>query len=72
MGINKTWAKAAGIRALKTVAQTAVAMIPAAVTIGAVDWLTVVGTAALAGVVSILTSIAGLPEVDEKEENNNG
>ncbi len=67
--INKTWAKAAGIRALKTVAQTAVAMIPAAVTIGAVDWLTVVGTAALAGVVSILTSIAGLPEV--KEDNNN-
>lgn len=70
MGINKTWAKAAGIRALKTVAQTAVAMIPAAVTIGAVDWLTVVGTAALAGVVSILTSIAGLPEV--KEDNSNG
>lgn len=63
--INKTWAKAAGIRALKTVAQTAVAMIPAAVTIGAVDWKTVVGTAVLAGVVSILTSIAGLPEVKE-------
>lgn len=68
--INKTWAKAAGIRALKTVAQTAVAMIPAAVTIGAVDWVTVVGTAALAGVVSLLTSIAGLPEV--KEENEDG
>lgn len=68
--INKTWAKAAGIRALKTVAQTAVAMIPAAVTIGAVDWLTVVGTAALAGVVSVLTSIAGLPEV--KEESKDG
>lgn len=67
--INKTWAKAAGIRALKTVAQTAVAMIPAAVTIGAVDWKTVVGTAVLAGVVSILTSIAGLPEV--KEDNSN-
>ncbi len=66
--INKTWAKAAGIRALKTVAQTAVAMIPAAVTIGAVDWKTVVGTAVLAGVVSILTSIAGLPEV--KEDSN--
>lgn len=67
--INKTWAKAAGIRALKTVAQTAVAMIPAAVTIGAVDWKTVVGTAALAGVVSILTSIAGLPEVKEDSED---
>ena len=66
--INKTWAKAAGIRALKTVAQTAVAMIPAAVTIGAVDWVTVVGTAALAGVVSLLTSIAGLPEVKEGED----
>ncbi len=70
--INKTWAKAAGIRALKTVAQTAVAMIPAAVTIGAVDWLTVVGTAALAGVVSLLTSIAGLPEVDVEEDGDNG
>lgn len=67
--INKTWAKAAGIRALKTVAQTAVAMIPAAVTIGAVDWVTVVGTAALAGVVSLLTSIAGLPEVKEESED---
>lgn len=67
--INKTWAKAAGIRALKTVAQTAVAMIPAAVTIGAVDWLTVAGTAALAGVVSLLTSIAGLPEVKEESED---
>lgn len=70
---SKQWLRAAGIRAVKTVAQTAVAMIPAAVTIGAVDWVTVVGTAALAGVVSLLTSIAGLPEVDEaKEENSNG
>ena len=47
-----------------------VAMIPAAVTIGAVDWVTVGGTAALAGVVSLLTSIAGLPEVDVEEDNN--
>lgn len=68
---TKQWWKAAGIRAVKTVAQTAVAMIPAAVTISAVDWVTVVGTAALAGVVSLLTSIAGLPEVDV-EDNNNG
>lgn len=67
--ISKTWAKAAGIRALKTVAQTAVAMIPAAVTISAVDWKTVVGTAVLAGVVSVLTSIAGLPEVKEDSSN---
>lgn len=69
---SKQWLRAAGIRAVKTVAQTAVAMIPAAVTIGAVDWKTVVGTAALAGIVSLLTSIAGLPEVTEKEDNNNG
>lgn len=57
------WARAAGIRAIKTVAQTAVALIPAAVTISAVDWKTVIGTALLAGVVSVLTSVAGLPEV---------
>ena len=59
----KAWAKAAGIRAVKTIAQTAVAMLPAAATITAVDWKTVVGTAALAGVASLLTSIKGLPEV---------
>ena len=60
----RTFFQAAGIRALKTFCQTAVAMIPAAVTITAVDWVTVLGTAALAGVCSILTSIAtGLPEV---------
>ena len=59
------WLKAAGIRAIKTVAQTAVAMMPAAVTITAVDWVTVAGTALLAGVMSMLTSLAGLPEVSE-------
>lgn len=58
------WVKAAFIRAVKTMAQTAVAMIPVAVTITEVDWLNVVGTAALAGVLSILTSVAGLPEVE--------
>ena len=57
--------RAAGIRASKTMAQTAVAMLPAAATITAVDWRTVVGTAALAGVASILTSLAGLPELDK-------
>lgn len=62
------WLKAAAVRALKTVAQTAVAMIPAAVTINAVDWQTVIGTAALAGVVSLLTSLAGLPEVKEGKD----
>lgn len=61
----RTFFQAAGIRALKTFCQTAVAMIPAAVTITAVDWVTVLGTAALAGVCSILTSVAtGLPEVE--------
>ena len=63
--MSKAWWKAAGIRALKTVCQSAVALIPAAVTISAVDWKTVIGTALLAGVVSLLTSVAGLPEVDD-------
>ena len=65
---TKKWLRAAGVRAVKTVAQTAVAMIPAAAMIQNVDWVAVVGTAALAGVVSILTSLAGLPEVKESEE----
>ena len=58
-----TWLLAALVRALKTFAQTAVAMIPAAVTITEVSWGVVFGTAALAAVASLLTSIAGLPEV---------
>jgi hypothetical protein len=65
MIFTKKWWKCAGIRALKTVAQSALASIPAAVTIAEVDWLTVAGIAALAGVISLLTSLAGLPEVDE-------
>lgn len=64
----KAWVKAAGIRAIKTMAQTAVAMLPAAATITAVDWKTVAGTAALAGVVSLLTSLKGLPEVSVEED----
>ena len=63
---HKKWWKAALVRAVKTVAQAAVAMIPAAMTITQVDWLTVLGTAALAGLVSMLTSLAGLPEVDNE------
>ena len=59
------WLKAAVRRAFKTMAQTAVAMLPAAATIMAVDWKTVASTAALAGIASILTSLAGLPELDE-------
>ena len=62
--MTKEFWRAAGIRALRTMAQTAVAMLPAAATIADVNWLTVVSTAALAGVTSVLTSIAtGLPEV---------
>ena len=64
--MNKKWWKAAGVRALKTVAQTAVAMLPMAAMITEVNWLSVLGTAALAGVASILTSVAGLPEVKEE------
>lgn len=62
---TKRWIKAAGIRAAKTMAQTAVAMLPVAATITAVDWPVVLGTAALAGVASILTSLAGLPELNK-------
>ena len=60
------WIKAAGIRAAKTVAQTAVAMIPVGVSISEIGWIAVIGTAALAGVVSLLTSVAGLPELKEE------
>lgn len=59
----KQWLKAAGVRAVKTVAQTAVATIGASAVIADVNWLMVVSASALAGVVSMLTSIAGLPEV---------
>ncbi len=65
---TRKWMKAAGIRAVKTTAQAAVALIPAAATIWAVDWKVVLGTAALAGATSLLTSLAGLPELKEREE----
>lgn len=63
----KNWIKCAGIRAIKTVAQTAIALIPAGVMISAVDWKVVVSTSLLSGVVSLLTSIAGIPEESKKE-----
>lgn len=60
----KNWIKAAGIRAVKTVAQTAVATIGTAAAMGEVDWVLVGSATALAGVLSLLTSIAGLPELN--------
>lgn len=62
----KQWAKAAGVRAIKTVAQAAIGAIGAATMMGDVNWLVVGSTAALAGAVSLLTSVAGLPEVPEE------
>ena len=58
----KIWFRAAGIRAAKTFCQTAIAMLPATAMITEVDWVTVAGTAALAAVASLLTSLAGIPE----------
>jgi hypothetical protein len=59
------WIKAAGVRALKTVAQTAVASIGTAAVLGEVNWVMVLSASVLAGVISLLTSIAGLPEIKE-------
>ena len=61
-----TWWKAAGIRALKTVAQTAVATIGTAAVLSEVNWVAVVSASVLAGVLSLLTSVAGLPEVKDE------
>lgn len=65
--MTKKWWKAAGIRAIKTVAQTAVATIGTEALLSEVNWLAVLSASALAGVLSLLTSIAGLPEVNDKE-----
>ena len=61
----KKWIKAAGIRAVKTVAQTAVATIGTEAALGNVDWVMVVSASALAGILSVLTSVAGIPEAKE-------
>ena len=61
----KAWIKAAGIRAIKTMAQTAVAMISTSVIMSEVNWAMVLSASVLAGILSLLTSIAGLPELKE-------
>lgn len=67
MMINTKWLKAAGIRAVKTMAQSAIAALGCSLTIYEVDWKYVIGVSALAGVLSVLTSMAGLPECDEED-----
>ena len=62
--MSKKWIKAAGVRAIKTVAQTAVATIGVSATMTDVDWLLVGSASLLSGILSLLTSVAGLPEVD--------
>ena len=74
----KVWLKAAGIRAIKTVAQTAIAVIGTSALISEVSWTAVISASAVAGILSVLTSIAGLPEVtqaatedyDDREEED--
>ena len=63
-GYMKKWMRAAAVRAVKTVAQTAIATIGASAVLSAVDWPVVLSASALAGVLSLLTSVAGLPEVE--------
>lgn len=66
---QKVWLKCAGIRAIKTICQTAIATIGTAVALESVDWRMVVSASILAGILSMLTSVAGLPEVEYETED---
>ena len=68
MVFTKNWFKAAAIRAIRTIAQTAIATIGSSAAIGDVNWTMVASASALAGILSLLTSVAGLPEVKEDEK----
>lgn len=70
--MDKRWLKAATIRAIKTMAQSALACMSTSAMIEDINWRMVLSVSILAGVLSICTSFAGLPEVDLKEENENG
>ena len=70
--MNMTWIKAAGVRAIKTVAQTAIATIGTSAVLSSVDWRMVISASVLAGVLSILTSVAGLPEVKTEVKTDGG
>ena len=66
MIVDKKWLKAAAVRAVRTIAQSAIAALGCSLTIYEVDWKYVIGVSVLAGVLSMLTSLAGLPEMDEE------
>lgn len=69
--MSKKWFKAAGIRALKTFCQTAVSMLTVGQAMLEVKWLHIISVSAVAAIISILTSVAGLPEVNDEEGGNN-
>lgn len=66
---NKKWWDAAGTRAIKTMAQTALSMFTIGAALKEIDWITVVSVTVVAGVYSLVTSLAGLPEVEDEEDN---